>query len=311
MTHRRLGVPPSILIADLQRHAWYPYFDDINAIIFLAPISCFDETLAEDKRVNRLQDSLLLWKAVCSTKILARVQFILVSLGALVVYGNRIDLLIRAVFEQVRSFAEEACARRPRRRPYPYLPRAAQRRTVGGEMCVIYGIVFIRPCNDIVARCCRFPRSVQGRSHQVFARAAGILLLSHVRRGTSTTILNLVLLRAFVVICECFLVACPTSRLAVHTSDCFTGRAGLLVLNSFVPCDRSRFPNFWRCVDITLYHRTRKPPLSKSLRVRSCLFERIWRCTNMASSPRRNPAQSPQGRRYPLISRPPDSQQRP
>lgn len=76
---QRFRVPPSILTVDLQRHAWYPYFDDINAIIFLAPISCFDETLAEDKRVNRLQDSLLLWKAVCSTKILARVQLILVS----------------------------------------------------------------------------------------------------------------------------------------------------------------------------------------------------------------------------------------
>lgn len=63
----------------LQRHAWYPYFDDINAIIFLAPISCFDEQLAEDKNVNRLQDSLLLWKAVCSTKLLAKVQLILVS----------------------------------------------------------------------------------------------------------------------------------------------------------------------------------------------------------------------------------------
>ena len=63
----------------LQRHAWYPYFDDINAIIFLAPINCFDEQLAEDRRVNRLQDSVLLWKAVCSTKLLAKVQLILVS----------------------------------------------------------------------------------------------------------------------------------------------------------------------------------------------------------------------------------------
>lgn len=61
-----------------QRHAWYPYFDDINAIIFLAPINCFDERLAEDRRVNRLQDSLQLWKAVCSTKLLANVQLILV-----------------------------------------------------------------------------------------------------------------------------------------------------------------------------------------------------------------------------------------
>ncbi|PIL34086.1 hypothetical protein GSI_03797 [Ganoderma sinense ZZ0214-1] len=76
------------------RHAWYPYFDDINAIIFLAPISCFDEALAEDKRVNRLQDSLLLWKAVCSTKILARVQLIL--------FLNKCDLLQKKLARGVR-----------------------------------------------------------------------------------------------------------------------------------------------------------------------------------------------------------------
>lgn len=34
--------------------AWVPFFDDMNAIIFLAPISCFDQVLAEDPNVNRL-----------------------------------------------------------------------------------------------------------------------------------------------------------------------------------------------------------------------------------------------------------------
>ena len=27
----------------LQRHSWVPYFDNANAIIFLAPISAFDQ----------------------------------------------------------------------------------------------------------------------------------------------------------------------------------------------------------------------------------------------------------------------------
>lgn len=34
--------------------AWAPFFDDMDAIIFLAPISCFDQVLAEDPTVNRL-----------------------------------------------------------------------------------------------------------------------------------------------------------------------------------------------------------------------------------------------------------------
>ena len=61
----------------MQRPALFPYFDDCNAIIFLAPISCFDEKLEEDRRVNRLEDSYSLWKMICSSKLLANAQIIL------------------------------------------------------------------------------------------------------------------------------------------------------------------------------------------------------------------------------------------
>lgn len=76
------------------RAAWYPYFDDVDAIIFLAPISCFDEKLAEDRRVNRLEDSYLLWKSVCSCKLLARTQIIL--------FLNKCDLLQAKLMRGVR-----------------------------------------------------------------------------------------------------------------------------------------------------------------------------------------------------------------
>lgn len=56
------------------RAAWAPFFDDVNAIIFLAPISAFDEKLAENPRVNRLEDSFLLWKAVVGNKLLSKTQ---------------------------------------------------------------------------------------------------------------------------------------------------------------------------------------------------------------------------------------------
>lgn len=68
-----------------QRQAWAPYFDDVNAIIFLAPISAFDQVLAEDPRINRLEDSLLLWKSLVSNPLLARVNIIL--------FLNKCDLL--------------------------------------------------------------------------------------------------------------------------------------------------------------------------------------------------------------------------
>ncbi|KAF8906740.1 guanine nucleotide binding protein, alpha subunit [Gymnopilus junonius] len=67
------------------RTTWAPFFDDVDAIIFLAPISGFDQVLSEDRTVNRLEDSVLLWKAVCSSKLLANVD--------LVLFLNKCDIL--------------------------------------------------------------------------------------------------------------------------------------------------------------------------------------------------------------------------
>jgi len=39
-----------------QRAVWYPYFDNADAVNFLAPISCFDEKLAEDRSAKWLED---------------------------------------------------------------------------------------------------------------------------------------------------------------------------------------------------------------------------------------------------------------
>lgn len=65
----------------LQRAAWLPFFDDAHAILFLAPINCFDEQLAEDPRVNRLQDSMILWKSIVSSKLLTGCSIVCASLA--------------------------------------------------------------------------------------------------------------------------------------------------------------------------------------------------------------------------------------
>ncbi|KAF8512067.1 guanine nucleotide binding protein, alpha subunit [Gautieria morchelliformis] len=70
-----------------QRASWFSFFDDVNAIIFLFPVNCFDEVLDEDPRVNRLQDSLNLWKQICRSPLLAKAQLIL--------FLNKVDLLQR------------------------------------------------------------------------------------------------------------------------------------------------------------------------------------------------------------------------
>lgn len=89
----------------------------VDAIIFLAPISGFDQTLAEDRSVNRLvslcsislrrsrashlppyrvfqEDSVLLWKSICSNKLLARVD--------LVLFLNKCDILAAKLNSGVR-----------------------------------------------------------------------------------------------------------------------------------------------------------------------------------------------------------------
>ncbi|KAF9644851.1 G-alpha-domain-containing protein [Thelephora ganbajun] len=76
------------------RASWASFFDDMDAIIFLAPLSVFDEKLLEDNRVNRLQDSYELWKQVTSNKVLAGTQIIL--------FLNKYDLLAKKLKRGVK-----------------------------------------------------------------------------------------------------------------------------------------------------------------------------------------------------------------
>ncbi|TFK29523.1 heterotrimeric G protein alpha subunit [Coprinopsis marcescibilis] len=76
------------------RRAWLPYFEGVNVIIFLSPVSVFDQRLEEDSRVNRLEDSIILWTSICSSTLLAKTQLIL--------FLNKCDLLRRKLKRGVR-----------------------------------------------------------------------------------------------------------------------------------------------------------------------------------------------------------------
>jgi guanine nucleotide-binding protein alpha-1 subunit len=68
--------------------------DTVTAIIFLAPVCAFNQCLAEDSSVNRLADSMKLWKQICCNKILADVK--------LVLFLNKIDILALMLKKGVR-----------------------------------------------------------------------------------------------------------------------------------------------------------------------------------------------------------------
>ncbi|KIY71108.1 guanine nucleotide binding protein, alpha subunit [Cylindrobasidium torrendii FP15055 ss-10] len=65
--------------------AWIPYFDHMDAIIFLAPLSAFDQTLEEAPLVNRLEDSMTLYKSIVSNALLKNTDIIL--------FLNKCDIL--------------------------------------------------------------------------------------------------------------------------------------------------------------------------------------------------------------------------
>ncbi|KAH7907599.1 guanine nucleotide binding protein, alpha subunit [Hygrophoropsis aurantiaca] len=75
------------------RPQWVPYFDDVQAIIFLAPLA-FNQVLDEDRQVNRLEDSIFLWKEVCSNPLLARANIIL--------FLNKMDILAATLAAGIR-----------------------------------------------------------------------------------------------------------------------------------------------------------------------------------------------------------------
>ncbi|KAJ6564051.1 guanine nucleotide binding protein, alpha subunit [Mycena capillaripes] len=68
------------LLSDMLPAKWVPYFDDVDAIIYIAPISAFDQMLTEDPRINRLVCS-----AIVSNKLLEKTNMVL--------FLNKVDIL--------------------------------------------------------------------------------------------------------------------------------------------------------------------------------------------------------------------------
>ncbi|KIY43301.1 P-loop containing nucleoside triphosphate hydrolase protein [Fistulina hepatica ATCC 64428] len=79
-----------------QSRSCLSYFNDVQSIIFLAPLSVFDEV--DEEGVNRLRDSLQLWHNVCSNKYLENVKPVL--------FLNKYDVL-KAKLRKGRSLVKD------------------------------------------------------------------------------------------------------------------------------------------------------------------------------------------------------------
>ncbi|CAJ0577707.1 unnamed protein product, partial [Mesorhabditis spiculigera] len=60
-----------------ERRKWIHHFDDVNAVIYICAVNEYDQTLMEDNRTNRLQESMDLFETVCNSRWFKRASMIL------------------------------------------------------------------------------------------------------------------------------------------------------------------------------------------------------------------------------------------
>ena len=70
-----------------ERKKWIHFFQDINAIVFVLAVLEYDQTLYEDGRVNRIDESFALFESLCNAQWFINTPFIL--------FLNKVDLLER------------------------------------------------------------------------------------------------------------------------------------------------------------------------------------------------------------------------
>ncbi|ORY51666.1 G protein alpha subunit [Rhizoclosmatium globosum] len=67
-----------------ERKKWVPYFDDVDAIIYMVAISSYDQVLVEDNATNRLEEAMTLFSSICNHPIFAST--------AIIIFMNKIDI---------------------------------------------------------------------------------------------------------------------------------------------------------------------------------------------------------------------------
>nr|XP_005990906.1 PREDICTED: guanine nucleotide-binding protein subunit alpha-12 isoform X2 [Latimeria chalumnae] len=72
-----------------QRQKWFQCFDGITSILFMVSSSEYDQVLMEDRRTNRLVESMNIFETIVNNKLFSNVSIIL--------FLNKMDLLIEKV----------------------------------------------------------------------------------------------------------------------------------------------------------------------------------------------------------------------
>jgi guanine nucleotide-binding protein G(o) subunit alpha len=87
-----------------ERRKWIDCFDGVDAVIFVAALSEYDQTLAEAKRTNRMVEAIELFSSVCNNRAFAKTS-IMLFLNKKDVFAEKI--MTSNIVEQ-RAFADFA-----------------------------------------------------------------------------------------------------------------------------------------------------------------------------------------------------------
>jgi len=72
-----------------ERRKWIDCFDQVTAVIFVAALSEYDQTMAEAKRTNRMVETLQLFRTVCNNRAFANTT-ILLFLNKMDIFAEKI-----------------------------------------------------------------------------------------------------------------------------------------------------------------------------------------------------------------------------
>jgi len=94
-----------------ERKKWIHCFENVNAIIFLAAISEYDQKLVEDEEVNRMQEAFTLFDSICTSRWFSKTSIIL-FLNKMDIFEEKIyDVPIEEYFDDYEGGADLASAK--------------------------------------------------------------------------------------------------------------------------------------------------------------------------------------------------------
>lgn len=91
----------------LERKNWHRLYNDVTVIIYVVNLVCYDQVLWEHEGINRMEDSLVLFKNVCNDPALENTSIIL-FLNKKDVFAKKIQYVPITVCRAFIGFSEDS-----------------------------------------------------------------------------------------------------------------------------------------------------------------------------------------------------------